>query len=201
LVGVAWVGTLVVAAIVTGSTPSSSASDTELLSWVSTHTSTARAIGWITLVSVVVGLCFFGVLRSYLSRDRRAAGLASLSFGGAVLFGTGLLMELGPYYAAAERIKHVTVSAVEPIKVIVELGQLVQDAGVAVVCLAAGVAVLRTHVLPTWLGWAAVAVGVAALVPVIDPVGALAFVVWTLATSITMYLRWAPQPELTAQVA
>ena len=202
LLGAAWILTLVGATVASSSAPGSGASDAQLLTWISSHVDTAKAIGWITLLSVVVGLCFFGVLCDYLRRESAARGLAALAFGGAVVFSVGLLMELEPYYAAAERVKHLSVSTVGPVLVVVDIGQLTQDAGIVVLTLATGLAVMRTRALPVWLGWAALVVAVLSAVPLLDPLGAFVFLVWSLAASITMYVRWAASsPSGVAQPA
>lgn len=56
---------------------------------------------------------------------------------------------------------------------------------------AAGLAILRSHLLPSWLGWVGVAFGVLAVLPL----GLIALLLggaWTLAVSIAMTRRPFP---------
>lgn len=57
--------------------------------------------------------------------------------------------------------------------------------------LAAGVAVLRSHLLPAWLGWAAIVLGVLAPIWILQV--ALLYL-WAVVVSIVIYRRTGPVP-------
>jgi hypothetical protein len=60
---------------------------------------------------------------------------------------------------------------------------------------AAGLLIVRVRVLPVWLGWASLVLALGLLIP---PVGWLIvlflFPVWTLVTSVLLFLRPLPPP-------
>ena len=200
LLGVAWFATLIALMVVSSSAPGSGASNAAVYSWVHGHAGTAKAIGWLTLVSVLVALGFFAAFRSFLLRRSGVEGLATLGFAGGAIFCVGLMMELGSYWGGQDQIAHLSAGGVGSILAVVSLGQLMQDFGIAALTLSSGLAILRSDLLPRWVGWLSILVGIAAAIPVIDPIGALAFVVWALCVSVVLYLRW-DAPAVVSPVA
>lgn len=62
-------------------------------------------------------------------------------------------------------------------------------AGLSILFVAFGSAIVRGKLLPTWLGWVAFPLALVALIP---PIGFIAFIgagVWTLIVSIALWLR------------
>ena len=67
--------------------------------------------------------------------------------------------------------------------------------GTGAFLLGSGIATLKTGVLPRWLGWAAVVIGVIALTPA-GFFGFLALGVWTLIASVILAMRVNAAPTV-----
>jgi hypothetical protein len=52
-----------------------------------------------------------------------------------------------------------------------------------------GLAIMRAAALPRWLGWTAIVIGIAVLIPPAGEVALLAFVVWWVIVASLMYAR------------
>ena len=189
LAGAIWLTTLLVLFAISGSAPSGSSDNGTLLTWLSRHASTAKMVGWLALLNALATVAIFAVLRDLLRRYDDTSALPTLVLAGSAVYAVGLLAELGLYFAAAKSASHLTPASVGALRTAADLGQLTQDAGIAVVAAAAGIAVLLQRSLPVWLGWFGVAVAVAAAIPMLDPLGAFAFIVWTASSCIALYLR------------
>ena len=61
--------------------------------------------------------------------------------------------------------------------------------GIATLLLASGISTVRRPVLPRWLGWAAVVIGVISLAGPIGFIGAVLAILWLLVVSILMFVR------------
>jgi len=55
--------------------------------------------------------------------------------------------------------------------------------------LGSGIAVVRGAALPKWLGWVAIVIGIAAIVPPASFPALLAFALWSLIVSIIVFMR------------
>jgi hypothetical protein len=61
--------------------------------------------------------------------------------------------------------------------------------GMALIMLAAGIATVRQAVLPRWLGWAAIVIGILSLAGPAGFVGVLLAVIWIFVVAILMLVR------------
>jgi hypothetical protein len=57
---------------------------------------------------------------------------------------------------------------------------------------ASGLAILRGARLPNWLGWVAIVLGIAALIPPASFPALLGFVIWSVIVSVLIYRRIGP---------
>ena len=63
-----------------------------------------------------------------------------------------------------------------------------------------GLAILSGARLPKWLGWVAIVLGIAALIPRASFPALLGFVIWSVIVSVLIYARTGPaKPAPTAQ--
>ena len=62
----------------------------------------------------------------------------------------------------------------------------------SVMWLASGFAIVRSRLLPSWLSWIAIVLGILAVTPV-GWFTAFALVVWTVIVAVLVYMRTAPQ--------
>ena len=66
--------------------------------------------------------------------------------------------------------------------------------------MSAGLAIIRGALLPVWLGWVALVLGIVALIPPIGFGAFIGFVVWSLVVGIIMFMRFesaTPAPAAT----
>jgi hypothetical protein len=52
-----------------------------------------------------------------------------------------------------------------------------------------GIAILRTHALPNWLGWFAIALAILAAIPKVGFFALLGVIVWSLIVGVLLFVR------------
>lgn len=196
LLGVLFVVVLA-ASIVMLNPPGTSSSGAKVLSYYASHRTISEVDGLLIALSVFVGLLFYGLLRDYLRRSEAVRGLTATAFGGALLFAASGLVNTGTLWALTDSPGHLSPAAAQALYLIDEDGAYgFAVAGIALMLFAFGLAILKSDLLPRWLGWVAFPFAVVAFVP---PTGFIALIgtgVWTLIASITMYRRQgATQPS------
>jgi hypothetical protein len=147
-----------------------------------------RASAIIIGLSLVVGLFFYGQLREYLRRDPKLETLATVCYGGAVLFAAGGGAVAGTALALVDQPRKLDPAAAQSLNVLYTDLPLVLLVGLGALMFAAGLAIVWRRVLPVWLGWAGIVLGVVATLPL----GAFSLILgglWTLAVSVVMTVR------------
>jgi hypothetical protein len=201
LTGIVFVVLIVIAAIIGGETPDSGDSTLSVVRWWQDNDTSqiwANAIaGWSTIFLVWFG----GSLRVALLRTEGEPGRLSLvSFGGALLIAAGLLSFAGFGFAAADvadDVPDVAPAVIQTLSILSTDFFLLVAGGTGLFMIATGVAVVRFGALPTWMGYVAVIVGIAA----VTPAGFFAFLVtgiWILIASVLLYRRGQPGPTPSA---
>jgi hypothetical protein len=189
LTGVVFVGLLIATNALGGSSPDNKASASKVISYYSSHSTKIAVASYLTGVSLLFGLLFYGVLRDHLSRSDDARRLANTAFGGAVLFAVGGGVIAGTQLALAEAPSEFSPAAAQALNLLGNnLAQFALGGGIAVLMTATGIAILRSGLLPVWLGWAGFVIAIAALTPA--AFGAfLAAGLWTLVVSVILLRR------------
>ena len=138
------------------------------------------------LLAGIVFMFFAGVLRRHLA----ALGpewLATVVFGGAVVYAAGLGVFLSSQVALAEAADANQAAAAETLNVIDNNNFGPAVIGLAVVLLASAWHVLSTRSLPVWLGWIALVLGILAVAGPLGFIAFLLFPLWVLAVSIVLF--------------
>jgi hypothetical protein len=171
-------------------TPSTDASGAKVISYYNAHNQ--GGIGFTLLLSMVFGLFFFGILRSYLRRAPRAEWLSAVALSGAVVFTIGIAVDAGTAYALSDVPTRLSSGAAQALNVLSsDLSMWFYPAGLCVFMLAFGLAILRSGLFPRWLGWVTAVIGVAAVLgPLIEPAFYLTGV-WILVVSVWLFQRSA----------
>ncbi len=189
LAGPLFVVLAVVAFALGGETPDTDASASK---WVSFYTDnrTREIVASVVLaIAVLFFMWFAGSLRARLRAVEGSPGrLSNTAFGGAVVYAVGLLLLASFNFAAADVVKDVSPQVTQTLGILSSDGFFPLAAGNGILLLATGVLVLRTRALPSWLGWAAVVLGVLSF----TPLGFFAFLgglVWIVVVSVLAYLR------------
>jgi hypothetical protein len=196
LSGVLFVVLVLTSMTVAGGFPENSESPAKVIAFFQTHKAAQQWSASLTEAAVVVGLYFFASLRAYLRRDARAENLATLGFAGAVLFGAAGCINAGLQWAQAAVPGQLAPAAAQALNVLSKdnLATAFYGAGLATLMLFFGLAMLRTRLLPAWLGWLSVALGLLSLA---GPLVFLVFTVtapWVIVVSILLY-RHFDDPE------
>lgn len=196
LLGLIFVALVVISFALTSSSPSSSSSGLAVISYYLDHRGQQNTSGVLIIVAIPVGLFFFGLLREYLGRVSAARPFATIALAGAAVFAAGGCVAAGTQFALADVPSQLTPSAAQALNVLGnDLSFPMTVAGVSVMQLGFGIAVLRSRLLPAWLGWLAVVIGVVAAAGPIGFFGFLAAAVWILLTSGMLYERLAAHPH------
>jgi hypothetical protein len=195
LAGIVFVILIVVAAIIGGETPDTDDSTLSVVRWWQDNDTSqiwANVIaGWSTIFLV----WFAGSLRVALRRTEGEPGrLSVVSFGGALLMAAGLLCFASFGFAAADvadDVPNVAPAVIQTLSILSTDFFLLVGAGTALFMIGTGVAVVRFGALPTWMGYVAVILGIAA----VTPAGFFAFLasgIWILIASVLLYQRGQP---------
>jgi hypothetical protein len=181
---------LILVSFFLSSTPGSDASASTVLTYYRTHGNVTSASALVIGLGVVFGLFFFGYLREYLRQDRATRWLASTAFGGILLFAAGGALSAGAYAALGDKPQVLTAAAAQTLNLIQSDGTngLLQ-VGLAVFYLAVALAILRGRLLPAWLGWVSVALGLLAASLVLAFIAFLATGPWVVVVAIMLSVK------------
>jgi hypothetical protein len=169
--------------------PEASARAAKVLAYYTQHRSEVETSAILFGLAFLVLVLFAGALRSYLRRTAAAEGLSALVLAGAILMATGALTGTGVEYGLAHNIHHLSLQEMHVLNFLSQELFLPVIAGGFVFGVCAGIAILRGAALPNWLGWVAIVIGIAAIVPPASFPALLAFLVWSVLVSILMYMR------------
>jgi len=188
LLGLVFVGLFIASFAVGGNTPNADASAQKVVSFYHSHRGSQQAASFLLAYGVLFALAFAAVLRSYLRARSNSDGLMTFGFAGMNVFVVGAAIFAGTSIAAADVPTKISPTAEQALNVLQNdtfLGLLI---GLSAFMLGNGILIAATGVLPRWLGWVAVAIGIVAVTPV-GFFGSLALLAWTLIVSVLMYLR------------
>ena len=182
--------------ILIGSTPEEKAPADEIIKHFTDNDTQTMAGVFLWGPAAAALLVFVSRLRAGI--DDRARAARSLLVAGGTLFATGIILGTSVTLAQVVAADGGFEDASQALNVLNAALWIPVVIGLAVMLLGAGLAVLRTGLLPTWLGWVAVVVGVVSL---LGPGGFLGFFVapfWVGLAGILLYTRKTEVPAVTA---
>jgi hypothetical protein len=195
LAGVVFVALIVLAVIIGGETPSNGDSALKIARYWKDHDTEQIWTSVIGAWATVFFVWFAATLRSTLRKAEEGTGRVSAAcFGGAIVGATGFLTMLGINFAIADGADDLSAPALKTLTVFSNGFFLPLAVGFAVFFLAAGILAVRFAVLPAWLGWFTIVLGVACVTPV-GFFALLVGLVWILVVSIMLYRREAGPAE------
>ncbi|MDX6343948.1 MAG: hypothetical protein QOH87_4086 [Trebonia sp.] len=205
LTGIAFVA-LILSSVFIVNTPDSTASAGTVLAYYRTHGHVTFISALLTGLGIIFGLFFYGYLREYLRQDRATRWLASTAFGGALLFATGGALAAGSFFALSDKPDVLTAATAQSINLIQgDVGTGLMQAGLGVFYLATAAAILRGRLLPAWLGWVSVVVGLVAASVFLTFIAFIATALWVVTVAIMLSVKAAheraeqqstqPEPE------
>jgi hypothetical protein len=187
LTGVLFAVLLIISVIVQGEPKGADKPANEVAQWYIDNKGSIEFSAFLGTVAALP-LIFFG---AYLRKVLQGAGstLAVLPLIGLTIVGIGGAIDNMLLFATAERAKDIPAESVRTIQVIWDNDFLPFFLGIMVFLWSVGIAVLRTGVLPKWLGWVAIIGGVISLAGPIGFIGALIAALWVIVASIMLSLQ------------
>lgn len=187
LAGPAFLVLFVVAMALQGDAADEGSNGKEVISRLAEHHD--KAVASVFLAAPLVGLLllFAGALRTAFADA--GGGAKRLFQYGAVLYAAGLLLGATLTLGLVDAVKHKQENAAEALNVLATSAWIPVVAGAAVLLLGAGLATLQSDVLPAWLGWVALVVGVVAFLGPGGFVGFLVAPLWIGVAGVLLYLR------------
>jgi hypothetical protein len=181
---------LVLASIFIENTPGSNASASTVLTYYQTHQNTTSASALLTGLAVIFALLFFSYLREYMRQDGATRWLASTAFGGVLLFAAGGAISAGSYVALGDQPHVLSAAAAQTLNLIQnDVSNSFTQVGLAVFYLATGAAILRGRLLPAWLGWVSLVLGVLAATLILAFIAFVATALWVIVVAIMLWTR------------
>lgn len=150
-----------------GSTPREDASVDKLVSFYGDHDTGQIASGVLLSLGALLFLMFAAAVVDIFRRaDPESGAFAALCFGGALVFVAGMTVGAGLSVFIGNAVADLDPAALQALHVASLIVIFPITIGASAFLLGAGIAVLRTHVLPSWLGLPAVTLGILAAIPV-----------------------------------
>jgi hypothetical protein len=180
---------IVFAFVVEGDTPGEKASGAQVMDYYNSHQGRSMiGVFGAPLIALLLVL-FAAAVRSRAERSGAGSAASATMFGGALLWAAGILLGSAIDLGLVSSSDHHQSDVARTLNVLSNADWVPFIAGIAVFLFGCGLTVLTTHVLPAWLGWVALAVGVVALA---GPGGFAGFFVgplWILIAGIVLGLR------------
>jgi hypothetical protein len=193
LTGVIFALLVVVAVITGGETPGTNEPTAKIVSYYVKESSQVKTSTVLFSLAFLFVVMFAAALRSYLRRTPAAEGLSAMVLAGAVLMAAGALLSGGVEFGLANEIHHLGPESVKTLNLITEeMAFLPIIGGAFLFALGSGLAILCGAQLPRWLGWVAIVLGIAVLIPPASFPALLGFAIWSVIVSIMMYRRTGP---------
>jgi hypothetical protein len=172
----------------------------DILAVVQEDGNTLIAAGVVFAFGVVFFIWFLGSLRAALSEAEGGVGrLSSIAHGSGMLAAVCLLLQVAPTVQAAVDEDDLSADAAQSLQSMGEAFFFGAELTLLAMFVAVGLLVLRSRILPVWLGWVSLAI---ALLLAIIPIGwagvVWAFPLWLLVTSVLLYLRAPAAPDAAA---
>jgi hypothetical protein len=199
---VLFVALAVAAFIISGETPDTDDSPQKILDFYVDNDNeqiwAAALLAW----SAVPLLFFLGVLRSTLHAAEGAiARLSAVAFAGGIVLVFGAVSFAGFTFTLGDTADDgLTLQAAQALNALNSDFFFPVAVGTGTLMLASGIAGITSRALPGWLAWPALVIGIVALTP-LGFFAFLAFLLWTLATSVVLWRARAAEPPATAPPA
>jgi hypothetical protein len=195
LSGAASVVLIVASFIVVGETPDLDAPMSEVVSFYTDNDSSLQFGAALLALGAFFFLLFSTTVSTLLRRDpARGAVAANFSLAGGIVFAVGATIFAGLAFTAGNTVDDIGPATLQTLHVL-EMDMFFTVAvGTAAFLLGTGVGALKTALLPRWLAWVAIVIGVIALTPA-GFFGFLALGIWTLIASVMLAMQAGAAPS------
>ncbi len=153
--------------LVAGDTPDADAPVGEVVEFYADNDSEQQFSALMLIWGAILFMLFATSLRSALRRaESDSGGVSALSYAGAIIFAVGLTLFAAIAFALGDAAANIEPAAVQTLHVMNEDFFFPAAAGVGTFLLGTGIALVKTAVMPKWLGWIAIGFGLLAFTPV-----------------------------------
>jgi hypothetical protein len=194
LSGVLGVALVIASFALGGDSPDQNAGAAEVVSYYTKHNDKLMAAAALLALGAFFLLVFTTTVAGTLRRaSGETGGSSAVSFAGGVILAVGITLFAGVTFSLADTVEHLEPGGAQILNVLADDLFMPLTIGNAAFLLGSGIGVIKTKVLPVWLGWVAVVLGVVAL----TPGGFFAFMLlglWTLIVSVLLYRRAGAEP-------
>jgi hypothetical protein len=197
--GLGFVLLLIVSFVVTGEPKSADDGPAEVAEWYVDNKDAAEAGAFIGAVAAAFLIFFGAYLRSVL--EGAGAMLATLPLIGLTIVGIAAAIDSTLLFAAAEAADDIPAPEVQTIQAIWDNDFVPFLLGVIIFNWSVGLAVLRSDVLPRWMGWLAIVFAVVSLAGPIGFIGALGGLIWIIIATVLLTMRARSGPATPATPA
>jgi hypothetical protein len=181
---------VVASVLVGGNTPATNASAVSILHYYRTHKHQVGISALLIPPAVVFGLIWFSYLRNWLQRRDVDPRWGILTFAGGVIFAVTGGLAGGVLIALNDAPDHLTLSSAQTLNFLQsDITSMLASMAFGVMAIAAGVAILKSALLPTWLG-------ILGVLPFGDFFALPAIGVWTLILVGVIWFRSDPDGTL-----
>jgi hypothetical protein len=141
-------------------------------------------------------LFFFGALRGFLRRDPRTERLATVAFGGGILFAVAGGIVSGAGFALADNPRVMGAQVAQTLNLVAsDMLVPLLLAGLGVIFFATGLAIVRAGLLPRWVGWVSMVFGVVSLTP-LGWLMMIALILLVVTVGVTLATQTTPESVL-----
>jgi len=188
---------MVAVSVSMSNTPNTSNSPASILAYYQAHTGQVRASAFLVPPAAVIGLFWFAYLRNWLQRRDVHERWGAIAFAGGILFAVTGAVAAGVQLALVDTPRHLTPATATALNFLEGgIPAMLASMAFGVMAIAAGIAMIKSRSLPTWLGWFSVVVGILGALPVGDFFALPAIGVWTLMVAGVMWFRTDPDGAL-----
>ena len=180
---------LIAAFLLAGDTPGEKASAAEVMRYFDAHHDRGLTSVFLSPLGAALLLLFAAAMRGRARRQDDGDITAAVMLGGAVLWASAILFGSVLELTLLSASDHDQASVAQSANVLSATSWIPMIGGIAIFMIGSGLLVLTSRVLPNWLGWIALVVGVVSLA---GPGGFAGFVVapiWILVAGILLAMR------------
>ena len=186
LTGVVFVVLMIISFIVQGKRLSAHASGAEVIAHYKAHHASAMASSWLSALAIIFFVFFAAALSSHLRQFQAARTPVELALAGAAVLAVGVASFAAFRWSLADARNTLVPAAAQALNVLNEDFVWPFLIGIAIFGIAAGLAIVRSRVLPVWLGWIAIVLGILGVTPA-SFVAFLVLMAWTLLVSVLLF--------------
>jgi hypothetical protein len=172
--------------------PSAGDSGAKVIAFYKAHSSNAQTSDLLWTVAFVFLVFFAASICTMARRAPESDGLRWVVAAGAAVLAAGAAVYFGFDFTLASGAGDLSPAGAQALNLLALKLYLPVGAGGVIFGVGAGLTIARGSLLPTWVGWVGVAVGVLAVAGV---VGLLPLILWTALTSVLIFRRTGRLPS------